>query len=443
MIDEFLVGLSEAFIQAYVDDLIIFGKTIEEHKGHLDKVKRRIQEFGLKISADKSSFFLQKVKFLGHLMSNRVLGHTQGKFKPRSIWELADKIEPMTKLLKKNAISHFNDEAKEALNWCKNALSKYERHPAITPQQITDTPAEQLREVQGDIRHWEEVKVLTLVEVATSSETNKAATSHTLATSEKVMPVRARLKKYLRLTGLRFANGRDWSIHILRNTTYIKMKPRRIQKLSRSHIHHGRTVGRILSDYETPTRSRDEEITDYGYLKNPRYEIRASEAEHKRPRPEPRGSVPKRRRERAEERAPNWEGRSERGVEQDASAGARREAHRARHSLPPAPCTLQPTPCTLHASLRSRFCAECLSKACPVGARDHLIFENRYPAEDKTVYFSVLINDRTNLIYLQAPGDRPVILSYYYTVQSVINWLSPLEKLNETLASQQGRLLNS
>ncbi|KAL1129484.1 hypothetical protein AAG570_012429 [Ranatra chinensis] len=147
MINEFNVGLSEDFIQAYMDDLIIFSKTLEEHKRHLDKVKRRLQEFGLKISADKSSFFLQEVKIMGHIVSEQGTRPDPEKvqavrdlpeptnlkglrsflgivnFYRRLIRELEDKLEPMTKLLKKNVKFHFKKKAKEAINWCKNALS--------------------------------------------------------------------------------------------------------------------------------------------------------------------------------------------------------------------------------------------------------------------------------------------------------------------------------
>ncbi|KAL1140108.1 hypothetical protein AAG570_000040 [Ranatra chinensis] len=119
------------------------GKNIRD----LGKVKRRLQEFGLKISANKSSFFLQEVKFMGHIVSKQGTRPDPGKvqavrdlpeptnlkglrsflgmvnFYRRFIREFADKLEPMTKLLKKNVKFHFNEKAKEVFNRCKNALS--------------------------------------------------------------------------------------------------------------------------------------------------------------------------------------------------------------------------------------------------------------------------------------------------------------------------------
>ncbi|KAL1123023.1 hypothetical protein AAG570_002111 [Ranatra chinensis] len=45
--------------------------------------------------------------------------------------------------------------------------SKYERNPAITPQQVTETPTKHLDQVQADIWYWEGTKTLTMIDVAT------------------------------------------------------------------------------------------------------------------------------------------------------------------------------------------------------------------------------------------------------------------------------------
>lgn len=50
-------------------DLIVFGKTLEEHKEQLLKVLDRLCEVGLKISLDKCHFCQTKVKYVGHIVS--------------------------------------------------------------------------------------------------------------------------------------------------------------------------------------------------------------------------------------------------------------------------------------------------------------------------------------------------------------------------------------
>nr|XP_055033931.1 uncharacterized protein LOC129422186 [Misgurnus anguillicaudatus] len=53
----------------YLDDLIIFGRTLEEHEERLMKVLDRLEEFGLKVSIDKCQFCQPQVKYVGHIVS--------------------------------------------------------------------------------------------------------------------------------------------------------------------------------------------------------------------------------------------------------------------------------------------------------------------------------------------------------------------------------------
>lgn len=56
-------------VLVYLDDLIIFGKSLEEHEERLMKVLDRLREVGLKISLDKCHFCQTKVKYVGHIVS--------------------------------------------------------------------------------------------------------------------------------------------------------------------------------------------------------------------------------------------------------------------------------------------------------------------------------------------------------------------------------------
>ena len=53
----------------YLDDLVIFSDTYEEHMERLDKVLTRLQECKLKLAAEKCFFLKKRVKFLGHIVS--------------------------------------------------------------------------------------------------------------------------------------------------------------------------------------------------------------------------------------------------------------------------------------------------------------------------------------------------------------------------------------
>ncbi len=54
----------------YLDDLIVFGKTLEEHEERLLKVLDRLEESGLKISLEKCQFCQAQVKYVGHIVSD-------------------------------------------------------------------------------------------------------------------------------------------------------------------------------------------------------------------------------------------------------------------------------------------------------------------------------------------------------------------------------------
>ncbi|RXN11054.1 Retrovirus-related Pol polyprotein from transposon 297 [Labeo rohita] len=56
-------------VLVYLDDLIVFGRTLQEHESRLLKVLDHLKEPGLKISLDKCQFGQAKVKYVGHIVS--------------------------------------------------------------------------------------------------------------------------------------------------------------------------------------------------------------------------------------------------------------------------------------------------------------------------------------------------------------------------------------
>ena len=54
----------------YLDDIIIFSKTEEEHLEHLETIFNRLCEAGLKLKLQKCSFFKKHIQYLGHLISD-------------------------------------------------------------------------------------------------------------------------------------------------------------------------------------------------------------------------------------------------------------------------------------------------------------------------------------------------------------------------------------
>ena len=55
----------------YLDDIIIFSKTYEEHILRLEAVFEKLQKAGLKLSPSKCKLFQKEIKYLGHIISEK------------------------------------------------------------------------------------------------------------------------------------------------------------------------------------------------------------------------------------------------------------------------------------------------------------------------------------------------------------------------------------
>lgn len=65
-----LVG-NECFV--YIDDIIIFSKSFEEHKLRLTRVLQRLEKYGFLIQPDKCEFARSELVYLGHIVSDKGL----------------------------------------------------------------------------------------------------------------------------------------------------------------------------------------------------------------------------------------------------------------------------------------------------------------------------------------------------------------------------------
>lgn len=83
--EQCLDGLHLRICFIYLDDVIIFSNSFEEHIDRLQRVFERIRQCGLKLSPKKCSFFQEKVKYVGHIVSeNGIESDPDKKEKVRS-----------------------------------------------------------------------------------------------------------------------------------------------------------------------------------------------------------------------------------------------------------------------------------------------------------------------------------------------------------------------
>lgn len=69
LMEQCLDGLHLGICFIYLDDVIIFSNSYEEHIDRLQRVFERIRQCGLKFSPKKCSLFQEKVKYTGHIVS--------------------------------------------------------------------------------------------------------------------------------------------------------------------------------------------------------------------------------------------------------------------------------------------------------------------------------------------------------------------------------------
>ena len=69
MMDTALRGLINNHCFVYLDDIIIFGQSIEEHNKNLAIILQRLREVGLKVQPDKCEFLKPELEYLGHLVT--------------------------------------------------------------------------------------------------------------------------------------------------------------------------------------------------------------------------------------------------------------------------------------------------------------------------------------------------------------------------------------
>ncbi|CAM8905253.1 unnamed protein product [Rhodiola kirilowii] len=136
----------DQFVVVYLDDIVIYNNTLEEHVGHLKTVFQVLRENELYFKQEKCSFARQDVQFLGHIIKEGKLMMDKSKVKSIEEWETPKKVTelrsflglvnyyqrfiqgysakatPLTDLLKKGKPWEWTARCEEAFQSLKNAI---------------------------------------------------------------------------------------------------------------------------------------------------------------------------------------------------------------------------------------------------------------------------------------------------------------------------------
>uniref|UniRef100_A0A3B3QDK9 Gypsy retrotransposon integrase-like protein 1 n=1 Tax=Paramormyrops kingsleyae TaxID=1676925 RepID=A0A3B3QDK9_9TELE len=86
-------------VLVYLDDLIVFGRTLEEHEERLLKVLDRLKDEGLKLSVDKCQFCCTSVNYVGHIVSKDGVATDPAKVDAVRSWPRPESITALRSFL--------------------------------------------------------------------------------------------------------------------------------------------------------------------------------------------------------------------------------------------------------------------------------------------------------------------------------------------------------
>ena len=141
---------TEQFATAYLDDLVVYSHTWEEHLRHLKEILRQLQEAGLTAKPNKCRLAMGETPYMGYIVGRglvkpeeakvlavRNFPCTTSKKEVRTFWGLvgyyrkfvpdfAAVAAPLSDLTqKRNTVFTWSSESKKAFNSLKEALCSF------------------------------------------------------------------------------------------------------------------------------------------------------------------------------------------------------------------------------------------------------------------------------------------------------------------------------
>jgi hypothetical protein len=91
LMNSVFVSELEKIVVVFIDDILIYFKSEEEHARHLHVILQRLRDHQLYAKFNKCSFWLKKFPFLGHIISAEGLQLMEARFKKYLSGSLQDR----------------------------------------------------------------------------------------------------------------------------------------------------------------------------------------------------------------------------------------------------------------------------------------------------------------------------------------------------------------
>src|SRR6266540_4353190 len=89
----------DKFVVVFIDDILIFSKTKEEHEEHLKMVLQKLRDHQLYAKLSKCEFWLKEVSFLGHVILGGGVSANPGKVRDVLIWKTPQNVRDIRSFL--------------------------------------------------------------------------------------------------------------------------------------------------------------------------------------------------------------------------------------------------------------------------------------------------------------------------------------------------------
>jgi hypothetical protein len=128
----------DKFVVVFIDDILVYSKSVEEHEQHLRVVLGKLRAHKLYAKFSKCEFRLEKISFLGHILTAEGVAVDPGKVETVSNWRQPTNVSeirsflglagyyqrfiegfskiarPMTKLLKKEKKFNWTESCEKS-----------------------------------------------------------------------------------------------------------------------------------------------------------------------------------------------------------------------------------------------------------------------------------------------------------------------------------------
>ena len=107
----------------YLDDIIVFSRTPEEHIHRLRAVFQKLKAAGLKLKPSKCDFFKKEIKYLGHVVSEKGVSTNPDKIKAVTEWPQPITVTEVRSFL--GFVSYYRRLYQTFLKWLSPSTSYY------------------------------------------------------------------------------------------------------------------------------------------------------------------------------------------------------------------------------------------------------------------------------------------------------------------------------